>query len=308
MSPAALSPEALEARLAEAAAAVEETLDALLPQGEGPESRLWEAMRYGALGGGKRLRAFLVLESAALFGVCGTRSRRVAAAAECLHAYSLIHDDLPAMDDDDLRRGRPTTHRAFDEATAILAGDALQSRAFEILAEEATHENPFTRCELVRSLAAAAGARGMAGGQMIDMQAEARAASGEPLRDLGAVAHLQRLKTGALIGFSCAAGAILGGADATRRQALEAYAQDFGLAFQIRDDLLDHEGDEAEAGKRLHKDEEAGKATFVDLLGLEGARERASMLAAQAAARLECFGPAAEALKAAARFAALRRR
>ena len=303
-----MTPEALEARLAETAAKVEAALDDLLPQGEGPESRLWAAMRHGALGGGKRLRAFLVCESANLFGVCGERARRAAAAVECLHAYSLIHDDLPAMDDDDLRRGLPTVHKAFDEATAILAGDALQSLAFEILAGEATHENPFTRCELLRGLAEAAGARGMAGGQMIDMLAEEAAASGEPIRDLGAVAHLQRLKTGALINYSCAAGAILGGADPAKRRALEGFAQDFGLAFQIRDDLLDYEGDEAEAGKRLHKDETAGKATFVDLLGLEGARAHADMLAAQAAAHLEPFGASAEVLRAAAQFAVRRRR
>ena len=218
-------------------------------------------MRYATLGGGKRLRAFLVMESAALFAVSETCAARVAAAVEMLHAYSLVHDDLPAMDDDDLRRGKPSTHKAFDEATAILAGDALQTRAFEVLAEPDTHSDPQARCELVAALGAAAGARGMAGGQMIDMLAEGQTLDGP------AVTRLQALKTGRLIQFSAEAGAILGRAPLAQRHLLAAYGRDLGAAFQIADDLLDAEGSTEETGKTAGKDAAAGKATMVAVLG-----------------------------------------
>ena len=253
----------------------------LLPPVEGAEGRLAEAMRYATLGGGKRLRAFLVMETAALFAVSETCAARVAASVEMLHAYSLVHDDLPAMDDDDLRRGKPSTHKAFDEATAILAGDALQTRAFEVLAEPDTHSDPQARCELVQALGAAAGARGMAGGQMIDMVAEGQTLDGP------AVTRLQALKTGRLIQFSAEAGAILGRAPSQQRHLLAAYGRDLGAAFQIADDLLDVEGSTEETGKTAGKDAAAGKATMVAVLGLEMARAHADMLARQAAAHLE---------------------
>jgi len=295
---------AFRVRLGAAATGIEETLDALLPAGDGDaEAPLLAAMRYAALGDGKRLRGFLAVESAALFDVDRGRALRVAAALECVHAYSLIHDDLPAMDDDDLRRGKPTVHRAFDEATAILAGDALQTRAFEILADAATHEDPFVRCRLVARLAEASGASGMVGGQMIDLAAESANA---PL-DIGAITRLQRMKTGALIAASCALGAILGHAGPDAARALEGYAHDLGLAFQIQDDILDVEGDEAETGKKLGKDADAGKATFVSILGLDGAKERAQMLAAQSTRHLAPFGDRADALALAAKFSISRR-
>ena len=226
----------LPVALLRVAAEVEAALEVLLPPSEGAEARLADAMRYATLGGGKRLRAFLVMESAALFAVSETCAARVAASVEMLHAYSLVHDDLPAMDDDDLRRGKPSTHKAFDEATAILAGDALQTRAFEVLAEHDTHSDPQARCELVAALGAAAGARGMAGGQMIDMLAEGQTLDGP------AVTRLQALKTGRLIQFSAEAGAILGRAPPSHRHLLAAYGRDIGAAFQIADDLLDAEG------------------------------------------------------------------
>ncbi len=295
---------ALRARLIAAASEIEETLDALLAAEDGDaEAPLLEAMRYATLGRGKRLRGFLVLESASLFDVDRARALRVAAALECVHAYSLVHDDLPAMDDDDLRRGKPTVHKAFDEAIAVLAGDALQTRAFEILADDATHEDPFVRCRLVARLAEASGASGMVGGQMIDLAAETAA---EPL-DMGAITRLQRMKTGALIAASCASGAILGHAGTDAARALEGYAHDLGLAFQIRDDILDVEGDEAEIGKKVQKDEEAGKATFVSILGLDGAKERAEMLVAQATRHLAPFGTGADGLALAAKFSISRR-
>jgi farnesyl diphosphate synthase len=237
------------------------------------------------------MRAFLVMETANLFAVSETCAARVAASLEMLHAYSLIHDDLPAMDDDNLRRGKPSTHRAFDEATAILAGDALQARAFEVLAEADTHSDPLARCELVAALGAAAGARGMAGGQMIDMLAEGR------VLDAPAVTRLQALKTGRLIQFSAEAGAILGRAPLHQRHLLAAYGRDLGAAFQIADDLLDAEGTAEETGKRTGKDEAAGKATLVSILGAERARAQATMLAAQAAVHLDSFGPRADRLR-----------
>jgi farnesyl diphosphate synthase len=280
---------------------VEAALEALLPQPEGAEARLADAMRYATLGGGKRLRAFLVMESAALFAVSETCAARVAASIEMLHAYSLVHDDLPAMDDSDLRRGRPTCHKEFDEATAVLAGDGLLTAAFEVLAHPDTHADPAVRCELVAALAAAAGPAGMVGGQMIDLIAERRKL------DIGAITRLQRMKTGALIAFSCEAGAILAKAPAEPRTALRGYAHDLGLAFQIADDLLDVEGSAAETGKPVGTDAAAGKATFVSILGVERARAQAELLVRQAVAHLDLFGGRAELLREAARFVISRR-
>ncbi len=283
------------------AARIEATLDALLPLAEGPERRVSEAMRYATLAGGKRLRPFLVVEGARLFGVEPEGALRAAAAIEMVHCYSLVHDDLPAMDDDDMRRGRPTVHKAFDEATAILAGDGLLTRAFEVLADPATHPDGALRCALVAALARAAGAEGMVGGQMIDLAVEHRATG------IGEITRLQRLKTGALIHFSCSAGPIMAHAPAQLRDAMHFYAQDFGLAFQMADDLLDVEGDAAALGKATGKDAGRGKATFVSLLGVERAREQAARLADQAAAHLASFGPDADRLRQLARWAVERR-
>ncbi len=280
---------------------VENALESLMPPVDSAEARLIDAMRYATLGGGKRLRAFLVMETANLFSVSETCAARVAAAVEMLHAYSLVHDDLPAMDDDDVRRGRPSTHKAFDEATAILAGDALQTRAFEVLAEPDTHSDPEARCELVLALGAAAGARGMAGGQMIDMASE-----GQTL-DAPAVTRLQTLKTGRLIQFSAEAGAILGRAPYKQRHQIAAYGRDLGAAFQIADDLLDVEGTIEETGKATGKDASAGKATMVAVLGPELARAHADMLARQAAEHLEGFGEQAALLRELAAFVVKRR-
>jgi farnesyl diphosphate synthase len=259
--------------------------------------RLYEAMRYAVIGGGKRLRPLLVLASAALFHTARERAMRVAAAVECIHAYSLIHDDLPAMDDDDLRRGKPTLHKAYGEATAILAGDALHALAFEIVADEATHEDPFVRAELVAELARAAGPAGMAGGQMMDL-----AAADERL-DIAAVTRLQQLKTGALIGFCLEAGAIMGRVPPEGRTRLRGYARDVGLAFQIADDLLDEEGQEEKIGKKVGKDRAKGKETFVTLLGHERARRQAELLVRQAVDYLKSYGAEADLLRAIARFA-----
>jgi farnesyl diphosphate synthase len=297
-----------DAALAFAAESTERTMDRLLPQrfpgGDEGEARVFEAMRYSSLGGGKRLRAFFVLAGASLFKVGAVPALRTASAIEFVHAYSLIHDDLPAMDDDDLRRGKPSCHKQFDEATAILAGDALQALAFEVLAEPDTHGDAAVRAHLVADLARAAGAHGMVGGQMLDLLAEQQDAAE---MSIGAITRLQRLKTGALISFSCTAGAILGKAADPMRNALSAYAHDLGLAFQIVDDLLDVEGDAAEIGKTPGKDAAAGKATFVSILGLERARAQASMLAKQAAAHLEPFGEKAGLLRQAANFVVSRR-
>ncbi len=283
-------------QLAESAEAVNQVLDALLPMHDNPEARVIKAMRYATLGGGKRVRPFMVRSGASLFNVAESCALRVAAAVEMVHCYSLAHDDLPAMDDDDLRRGRPTCHKEFDEATAILAGDGLLTKAFEVLGDERTHSDPAVRCELVVVLARASGDAGMVGGQMLDLLAEDR--------DLGMaeITRLQRMKTGAMIAFACEAGGILGKAPQPVRQTLRAYAHDLGLAFQIADDLLDVEGDEEEVGKKTRKDEAAGKATFVSVLGIERARSQARMLSDQAAQHLEIFGDKAAPLRELARF------
>ncbi len=293
-----------DAALAHAAEATEQTMDRLLPKGDEGEARLFEAMRYSSLGGGKRLRAFFVLASATLFKVGALPALRTASAIEFVHAYSLIHDDLPSMDDDDLRRGKPSCHRQFDEATAILAGDALQALAFEVLAHEDTHGDAAVRAHLVADLAKASGAHGMVGGQMLDLLAEEEGA--EPMSS-AAITRLQRLKTGALISFSCTAGAILGKATESMRTHLSAYAHDLGLAFQIVDDLLDVEGSAEQLGKTPGKDAAAGKATFVSILGLERARAQADLLARQAAQHLEPFGKSADLLIQAANFVVTRR-
>jgi farnesyl diphosphate synthase len=290
------------AALGDAARLTDEALDRLIQLPAGMEARVFEAMRYAALAPGKRLRPFLVLASAQLLGVAQRSAIRVAAAVEMVHAYSLVHDDLPAMDDSDLRRGRPTCHKQFDEATAILAGDGLLTMAFEVLADPATHGDPTVRAELVTGLATAAGAQGMVGGQMIDLLAETR-----PDLDIGAITRLQRMKTGALIAFSCEAGAILGKAPQELHSALRGYAHDLGLAFQIADDLLDVEGTAGETGKPVGQDAAAGKATFVSILGVERARAQAQLLVGQAIAHLDLFEKRADLLKAAARFVVNRR-
>ena len=272
-----------------------------LPLNEGLEQRLYEAMRYAVLAGGKRLRAFLVIQAADLFAVPRLHSTRVASALEIVHSYSLIHDDLPCMDDDDLRRGKPTVHKEFDEATAVLAGDALQSLAFEILGDAKTHSSAEVRIQLAARLARAIGVRGMAGGQAMDIYAE------QDDIDILTITRLQRLKTGALISFACEAGAILGHASPPQAQALKAYAHDLGLAFQIADDILDTEGSPEELGKATGKDDDAGKVTFVSLMGLEEARVHAGMLVDQAIAHLDGFGPKADLLRDAARFTIERR-
>lgn len=289
------------AELERARVEIEQTLDRLLPKPQDGEARLHEAMRYATMAGGKRLRPFLVLASAELFSLSRSSALRVAAAVECIHCYSLVHDDLPAMDDDELRRGQPTAHVAFDEATAILAGDALQPLAFEILADPATHADPKVRLELITRLARATGGHGMVAGQMMDMVAERSSF------DIGAITRLQRLKTGELFAFACEAGAIMAKADSTSRHALYGYAHDLGLAFQIADDLLDVEGEDAEVGKALRKDAEAGKATFVSILGVERARDQAALLADQAARHLEMFDERADILRQTAHYVIERR-
>jgi len=286
----------LEKALEASASQMDEVLDDLLPVPSGPEARVHEAMRYAALGGGKRLRPFLAMQSGRLFGIEPEMLARVAAAVECVHVYSLIHDDLPAMDDDDLRRGKATTHKQFDEATAILAGDALLTFAFELLAHEDTNEDPYVRVKLITRLARAAGAHGMVAGQMIDLAVEGTGP------DIGTVTRLQRLKTGELIAFACESGAIMGKASKDARHALEGYAHDLGLAFQMIDDLLDVEGDESAAGKALRKDAARGKATFVEILGPERARAQADLLASQAARHLDLFDEKADLLRALADF------
>ncbi|MDX2027382.1 MAG: polyprenyl synthetase family protein [Alphaproteobacteria bacterium] len=286
----------LSAAMSEAAQAVAESLERILPKSDFPEKKLFDAMRYGALNGGKRLRPFLVMSSARIFGVSEDCALRAAAAVECIHCYSLIHDDLPAMDNSDLRRGQPTVHKKYDDATAILAGDALLTLAFEILTDPRTHEDPQVRCRLVTALAKASGVHGMVGGQMLDLIAETTDL------DIGAITRLQRLKTGELIAFSAEAGAILGKASVQHHNALRAYAHDLGLAFQIIDDLLDAEGTEAETGKSVGRDAKAGKATFVTILGADRARNQAKLLSEQAIGHLATFAGRAKHLEDVARF------
>lgn len=299
---AAITPPAdVAEQLAAAAVRIEATLESLLPTGGGPERPLLEAMRYATLNGGKRLRPYLTTIVADLFGVADQRAQRAAAAVEMLHCYSLVHDDLPAMDDDELRRGRPTCHIAFDEATAILAGDALLTLAFDVLADPATHPDAAVRIDLVRGLTEATGAHGMVAGQMIDLAVEHRSV------DTATVERLQALKTGALITFSAEAGAILGEAAPEDREAIVTYGRLLGSAFQIVDDLLDEEGDVEAMGKAVGKDAAAGKATLVALLGRDEARKRADRLAAEAISSLEPFGPSADPLRDIARFVVTRR-
>jgi len=280
------------AKLARAAQAVDQEMDRLLPKGQELEHRLFDAMRYGVLGGGKRLRPFLVIAGGEIFDLDMTECLRVGAAVEFVHAYSLVHDDLPCMDDDDLRRGQPTVHVQFDQATAVLAGDALLTLAFEILADRETSPDPEVRMDLVAGLARAAGGHGMVGGQMLDLWAETNTL------DEAGTARMQRLKTGAMIAFAGEAGGILARARPQQRQALRLFAHDLGLAFQITDDLLDVEGSSEQVGKATGKDAAAGKATIVAKLGIEGARNRATLLSRQAAAHLDHFGKKANSLRA----------
>ena len=286
--------------LARIAADIDALLDQVLVIPSDPSARLLEAMRYAAIGGGKRLRPLLACASADLFGVPRSMSLRAGLAVECIHVHSLIHDDLPCMDDDDLRRGKPTVHVAFDEATAVLAGDSLLALAFEILCDPRTHPSAEVRAELTRDLAHAAGSAGMAGGQMLDLL---------PMQgpgDMEKIARLQRLKTGAIIGWAVESGAVLGRADNDARTSLRGYAKNLGLAFQIADDLLDVSGDPTAVGKRLRKDEGQGKETFVSLLGEERARRQAEMLVDQAIEHLHSFGASADLLAAITHFAVSR--
>lgn len=279
-SPREASPK-LHQAMEECRDRITRTIESLLPKSDLAEATLFDAMRYAVLNGGKRLRPFMVMEGARVFGVDPARARRVAAAAEFIHGYSLVHDDLPAMDNADLRRGKPSLHKAYDEATAILAGDALQALAFEVIADPETHEDPRVRVELMASLASAIGMHGMVGGQMLDMIGEKQEF------DVGTISRLQRMKTGKLIAFCCEAGAILGKANPAHRQALRNYAHDLGLAFQVTDDLLDVEGNVTTIGKPVQQD--GKKATFVTAMGREQARARAEMLVDQAISHLRTF-------------------
>lgn len=305
-------PATFELRLAGAARLVEAELEMLLSDAVGDgetarPARLMAAMRHGVLAGGKRLRPFLVIESAALFGVEPDAAVPAAAALELIHCYSLVHDDLPAMDDDDIRRGRPTVHRAYDEATAILAGDGLLTLAFETMASPRSHADPAVRADLTRLVARAAGLGGMVGGQMLDLAAEGRFDGGVPLAlPEPDIRRLQAMKTGALIRFACLAGAMLGGAGEAERHALAAYGEIIGLAFQIADDLIDQEGDAALAGKATRKDAARGKGTLVSLHGTAWARDELTRLVCDAERHLTPFGRAAGTLAAAARFIAFR--
>lgn len=289
-SPRDASPR-LQDALDSTAEAVEKTIKRLLPESDLAEAPLFDAMRYGVLGGGKRLRPFMVVQAANLFNVEPGRARRGAAAVEFLHCYSLMHDDLPAMDNSDKRRGKATVHRKFDEATAILAGDSLLTLAFEILSDRDTHPDPHVRVELVRKLAIASGGHGMVGGQMLDLIGEREEF------DLGTISRMQRMKTGQLFAFACEAGAILGKASDQHKKALCNYAYDLGLAFQVTDDVLDVEADPNETGKPANQDEKAGKSTFVSTMGKEQAKMRAEMLVHQAIRHLHVFDGRAEMLK-----------
>lgn len=290
-----MSADAYAAKLEGVAREFDTTLDMLLAYGADDVPRLWEAMRYAGLAGGKRLRPFLVVTCADVCGGDRAAALRVAAAVEMMHTYSLVHDDLPAMDDDDLRRGLPSLHKQFDEATAILAGDALLTMAFEVLSDPATHEDGQVRSELVLGLARAGGPRGMAGGQMLDLEAENRSDAAED-----SVIRLESMKTGALFAWSCEAGAVVGGASAAERDSLRAFGAEFGMAFQITDDILDETGDVSEVGKAVGKDSDRGKATLVSLLGLDGARGAALEHAQKAVENLDLFGEKADLLRASA--------
>jgi farnesyl diphosphate synthase len=272
------------------AEAVEAALDRVLPVPSGHHAVVAEAMRYAALGGGKRLRPFLVLETARMLGGDMTHAMTVGCALECLHVYSLVHDDLPCMDDDDLRRGKPTVHKRYDEAIAVLAGDGLLTHAFELLASESAHGDPAIRARLVLELARASGTNGMIGGQVVDITVA------ENERDTALITQLQAMKTGALIRFATKAGGLISGAEPHDLAALDRYSDALGLAFQIRDDILDVEGDAALVGKAVGKDADLGKATFVSLLGLDGAKEKARQLGETARAALAPYGEKAQAL------------
>lgn len=285
------APTRLDAAMSEMAEAIDRQFEQCLAVPEDQRGRLYEAMRHASIGGGKRMRPLIVKASCDLFNVAQESAIRTGLAVECIHVYSLIHDDLPAMDNDDMRRGKPTVHRAYDEATAILAGDCLHDLAFSILVDERTHPDPFARCDLVKALALSSGPAGMAGGQMMDLAAETMQF------DLPTVTRMQQLKTGALIAFCAEAGAILARVPEDKRIGLRGYAHDLGLAFQIADDLLDVEGDAAVTGKAVGKDAAAGKATFVSLMGVAQAREQAEMLVAQAKDHLRSFGSEADLLR-----------
>jgi farnesyl diphosphate synthase len=298
----------ISAALAETARTVDSALAGLLPPPAGRgEDVLFEAMRYAVMGGGKRFRPILTLACARLFDVPESHAVRAGAAVELVHCYSLVHDDLPAMDDDDLRRGQPSCHVKFGEATAILAGDALMTLAFEVLAAPETHPDAALRCSLIAGLARAAGARGMVAGQMIDLAAEGKT-QGPRALDAAGIARMEGLKTGGLIAFACEAAAILGRAPEDARQALANYAHTLGLAYQVVDDLLDAEGEAGLIGKTAGKDARAGKATLVAVLGLEGARREAAKLAAEAGHNLDFFGKKADFLRNMTRFVIERHR
>lgn len=299
-SPRESEPQLQEA-LAECVDTVNKAIMRLLPETDLAEAPLYDAMRYGTLAGGKRLRPFMVMQSAKLFNVDPMRAKRVAAAIELVHSYSLIHDDLPAMDNADTRRGKPSVHRAYNEATAILAGDALLTMGFEILSEPDTHEDPRIRCDLISCLAKSSGLQGMVGGQMLDLIGE------KENFDLGTISRLQRMKTGKLMAFACEAGAILGRASDQQRRALINYAYDLGLAFQVTDDILDVEADPKKTGKPANQDEKAGKSTFVSTMGKEQARQRAEMLVEQSVRHLHVFDGRASMLEALARHVLQRR-
>jgi len=292
----AISETALAEAFRQISADVDGCFDALLAVPDDPRAVLYQAMRHAAIGGGKRVRPLLLTATAAMFNVDRGLAVRVACAVEAIHVYSLIHDDMPCMDNDDMRRGKPTVHKAFNDAVAVLAGDSLHALAFEILAGPQSHPDPFIRSELIYTLAEASGPNGMAGGQMMDLEAE------KAKFDLPTVTKLQRLKTGALIAASVEMGAILGNVPVEGRNPLRAYARDIGLAFQIADDIMDETGDEAKAGKALHKDAAAGKETFLSLLGLKRAREQAFFLVDQAVGHLASYGREADTLRALARY------
>jgi farnesyl diphosphate synthase len=298
----AANPTLLNNALAQIAGEIDQDFEQLLASPGDARDPLYAAMRHAAIGGGKRLRPLLVVATASLFHVGRDVALRVGTAVEAIHVYSLIHDDLPCMDDDDMRRGKPTVHRAYDEATAVLAGDSLHALAFEILANSGTHSDPFIRSELIATLALASGPDGMAGGQMMDLEAE------KSTFDLPTVTRLQALKTGALIAASVEMGAILGHVPPEGRTHLRGYARDIGLAFQIADDILDVEGDPELAGKKLHKDAEAGKGTFVSLMGLDRAKQQADMLVEQAIGQLSSYGQEADLLRAIASYVTQRDR